>query len=77
MSRHTIPLSADRELVVGWDPPLAYFFAQVYDGKFPEDENPRHWVTSPDLDKLARTLRDMGLELPVEQHRALYAEANG
>jgi hypothetical protein len=31
MSRHTIARDSEREIVVGWDPPLGTFFAHIYD----------------------------------------------
>lgn len=37
-------LDEARELVVGWDPPLRTFFAQVYDTSVDEDENPIVWL---------------------------------
>ena len=39
MSRYEIPSIAERwEVIVGWDPPLNTFFAQVYDRSI-EDED--------------------------------------
>lgn len=43
MSRYTISEDEHLEVVVGWDPPLATFFAQEYDPTVPDDENDCVW----------------------------------
>ena len=46
MSRHRIPAADEPslEIWVGWDPPLASFFAQVIDPARSEENNPVLWV---------------------------------
>lgn len=36
MSRYTLSVEDEREIVVGWDPPLGTFFAQIFG---PDDED--------------------------------------
>lgn len=38
MSRHLLPAAEHLEVVVGWDPPLRTFFAQVWDRSLDEDD---------------------------------------
>ncbi len=41
MSRHQLPTKSPRfEVFVGWDPPLQTYFAQVYDTKGKEENQP-------------------------------------
>ena len=45
MSRHQLPTKSPRwQVFVGWDPTLQSFFAQVYDTKGEEDEQPFIWL---------------------------------
>lgn len=45
MSRHKLPTENPRyEVVVGWDPPLQTYFAQVFDAEGEEDDQPFIWL---------------------------------
>ena len=45
MSRHQLPTKSPRfEVFVGWDPPLQTFFAQVFDRKGDEADQPFIWL---------------------------------
>lgn len=43
MSRRILRHDDEYEVIVGWDPPLRVFFAQVYDKSVHEDGNPIVW----------------------------------
>jgi hypothetical protein len=47
MSRHELdPLNAAHEVVIGWDPPLRTYFAQVFDTAADEESDGREvlWI---------------------------------
>src|ERR1700731_4192395 len=45
VSRHQLPTKSPRfEVFIGWDPVLQTYFAQVYDTKGEEDEQPFIWL---------------------------------
>jgi hypothetical protein len=47
VSRHQLPTKSPRwEVFIGWDPTLQTYFAQVYDTKGEEDEQPFIWPGS-------------------------------
>lgn len=43
MSRYVIEDDGRREVVVGWDPPLGTFYAQIFAPQLPEDEEDCIW----------------------------------
>ena len=59
MSRRIITANKPHiQVVVGWDPPMETFFAQVHDEQLDEDDNPIAWIgvtkgQVPNLDDLA------------------------
>jgi hypothetical protein len=45
MSRHRLPTKTPRyEVVVGWDPPMQTYFAQVFDAEGEELDQPFIWL---------------------------------
>lgn len=69
MSRYVIEDDGRREVVVGWDPPLGTFFAQVFAPQLSDDEweliwaigqSPREVTTT---DELALALEEQGITL--------------
>lgn len=44
MSRHELSAHDGYSVVVGWDPPLCTFFAQVWDQHKPEDDDEVLWI---------------------------------
>ena len=85
MSRHTIISNEERQVVVGWDPPLWTFFAQEYDLTIPEDDDERDpviwWVgyvpyQIPTLEELVDLLTARGHRLSEATARDLCVEAD-
>ena len=61
MSRHQLPAKSLRyEVVVGWDPPLQTYFAQVYDTEGKQDEQPFIWLGA---DGIAVTWKTIALTI--------------
>ncbi|MDQ2675180.1 MAG: hypothetical protein M3Y34_00085 [Actinomycetota bacterium] len=57
MSRYTLtPRVEQHEVVVGWDPPLRQFFAQVFDARSGDDNNIILWEDYPSVDALADSI---------------------
>lgn len=69
MSRYVIQDDGRREVVVGWDPPLGTFFAQIFAPQLPEDEEELIWWVGggqcevPSLSALQDALRTQGIHL--------------
>ncbi len=86
MSRHTIVDEAERQLVVGWDPPMGTFFAQEYDLTIPEDDDDNRdevvwWVgyefqSIPTLEEFVNLLATRGHKLSETTARDLCVEAD-
>lgn len=77
MSRHTIVDEAERQLVVGWDPPMGSFFAQEYDLTIPEDDDDRDevvWWVGYEFRQIA-TLEELVDKLAARGHRLSEATA--
>ncbi len=72
MSRHVIEDDGRREVVVGWDPPLGTFYAQIFAPQLPEDEEECIWWVGysrgeiPSVLALTAALRTQGITLPQE-----------
>lgn len=84
MSRHLIVKNADGEVVVGWDPPLGTFFAQIF-GPEPEDpdedENLIAWIgyeprQVQTVEALAAWLAEHGVALNEHDGRMLAYESD-
>lgn len=82
MSRYIVPARDKKyEVVLGWDPPLNTYFAQVYDHSIKdEDEQLILWeagTSEPihDLEKLARIVWDYAA-VPQDIMTKLYRDAN-
>lgn len=80
MSRHHLkPKNLDHDVVVGWDPPLATFFALVQDLRAPEDDDPSvHWAgwntgELPTVERLAESVAPYA-EIPMEMRLRLAAD---
>lgn len=81
MSRYVLQDDGRREVVVGWDPPLGTFYAQIFAPQLPEDENdciwwvgyqPRELQTLRELDEALATqgvtlTHEIGLQLAFDQ----------
>lgn len=75
MSRYTLkPKSNEFEVVVGWDRPLAQFFAQVFRNGAEEDEALVLWDDYQSIDALAEALRPYGV-LPDVTREQLAADS--
>jgi hypothetical protein len=70
MSRHVIQSDGRREVVVGWDPPLGTFFAQIFAPQLPEDEDDCIWRIGyrpnevKTVERLGEALQGEGVALP-------------
>ncbi len=84
MSRHELePHTAGREVVVGWDPPLRTFFAQVFDTTKDEDDQAYEllWIgcTPGEISTAQDALQAVKpfARVPGDLEAALVAEAGG
>lgn len=82
MSRHVIPHPDGLEVVVGWDPPLNTFFAQVFaGGSDVDDPTELLWVGCSPREihnvEQVRSAVAPWVPLPEGVARALYADAHG
>lgn len=82
MSRHELPAADGLEVVVGWDPPLSTFFAQVWDRRLEEDDPAAEllWIgCAPreinDIQKVMDAVKPWAT-FPDEVKRALYRDAS-
>jgi hypothetical protein len=76
MSRHNI--AGDRDVVVGWDPPLDYFFLQEFAVPTEDDEQMEilledHMVDT--LHELGEVARKVGVDIPPHVAVALMLES--
>lgn len=83
MSRYDISAPDALEVVVGWDPPLSTFFAQVWDRSLDEDDPAAEllWVgCAPgeirDVEHLSKAVAPW-VAVPDATVRALHADAHG
>lgn len=82
MSRHELPAADGFEVVVGWDPPLGTFFAQVWDRRVDEDDPAAEvlWIgCTPGEIRDPQTVCDAvtrWARVPDGLARELYAEAH-
>lgn len=77
MSRYVLEATERREVVVGWDPPLGTFFAQIYAPQAEDDEEEAIWWIGyqphevPTLRELDEALASQGVALTHEIGRKL------
>jgi len=80
MSRYVIEDTEQREVVVGWDPPLGTFFAQIFAAQLPEDEEELIWAIGdgrhevPALQDLEEALDEQGIKLTEDERAQLLAD---
>ena len=80
MSRHVIEDTGRREVVVGWDPPLGTFYAQIFGSQLPEDEDDCIWWVGdgrhavPALQDLEEALDEQGIKLTEDERAKLIAD---
>jgi hypothetical protein len=80
MSRHVIQDDGRLEVVVGWDPPLGTFYAQIFAPQLPFEEEELLWSIGQTrhevrtIQALADALGDQGVSLSAETRAQLEAD---